>query len=75
MMLPTKYQCSRPFGFREDDFVIFSLYCISLCKHVTQNFNKHRNFKGYQNIKALDLVVRDKEIFKVLIQKFYSKLI
>ena len=73
-MLPTKYQSSRPFGFREDDFVMFSLFK-PYVKHVTQNFNKLRNFKGYQNVKALKLVVRDKKIFKVLIQKFYLKLI
>ena len=34
-MLHTKYQCSRPCSFRQEDFFMFSLY-ISPCKHVTR---------------------------------------
>ena len=35
MMLHTKYQGSRPYGFRQEDFFMLFPKYISLCKHVT----------------------------------------
>ena len=74
-MFHTKYQGSRPCGFRQEDFNGFPLY--AYVKHVTpeagpiwsqgHNLNKHgRSLLGgaiISNIKALCLVVSGKKIF------------
>ena len=83
MMLHTKYQDSRPCGFRHKEFFMFSLN--KPVKHMTpgwrggggglahlwpQRYNLIKLCRGplddatYQNIKALGLLVSDKNIFK-----------
>ena len=73
-MLHIKYQGSRPYGFRQEDFfMVFPL--LTYAKYVIpgaepwHNLNKlGRGLLGdatYQNIKALGLMVSDKKIYHV----------
>ena len=63
MMLHTKYQGSRPFGFRPEDFSHFPY--ISLCKTCDLRGGAIFGPRACYilNIKALVLLVSDKKIF------------
>ena len=74
MMLHTKYQGTRPYGFRQEDCLLFPLYKPMLNKSPPgrshfwpqgHNLNKLGSLVGdtsHQNIKALSLMVSDKKI-------------
>ena len=79
MMLHTKYQCSRPCGFRQEECFMF--YHISLCKtydtgrvhfwpqgHDLSKLGRGPRGDGYiSNIKTLGNMVSDKKIFSCFI--------
>ena len=75
MMLHTKYQGSRPCGFRKEDFSCFSY--ISLCKTCDPREGAIfglNNFGRDALDGALGLMVSDKKIFQVFISKIFFSL-
>ena len=69
-MLHTKYQCSRPYGFRKENFIMFSIYKPIDAKNVTPGVGQFLNKLSMDplecyipNTMALGLMGSGKNIF------------